>query len=665
MKKGLACLLAFLLILSTSFALAEAPAAVPNYDELVVGSTTAMSGNFFTDMWGSNTADMDVRALLHAYNLMRWQSDVGTYGIDDSVVSGLVVTDGADGNRTYTLAIYDDMVYSDGTPITARDYAFSILLSVAPEVAETGAAVNSLDYILGIDEYKSGDSRAISGLRILGENQLSITIKGEYLPFFYELALLDCTPYPIHVIAPGCEVADDGAGAYIRNIDETIEEPIFTADLLRETVLNPETGYRSHPSVTSGPYKLTAYDAATATAEFEINENYKGNAEGLLPLIPRLVFKHVDNESMIAQLESGEIGLLNKCVNADALDAGMRLVTTGAASVSNYARSGFSFISYNCERPAIQSLAVRQAIAHCFDKGSFITQYVRNYGLSVDGYYGIGQWMYQLVAGSLEPAVEVPAEDAGDAEIAEYEATLASWEELTLDNLKRYELDLDAARQLLIDDGWTLNRDGEEFDPEVDDARCKQVGDELVALDLKLIYPEGNNVGEYLDTSFVENLAACGVKLTVEARAFGELLREYYRQQERDCDMIYLASNFANVFEPSQTFSPADAYQGTDNRTGIADEELYQLAIAMRQTESGNVLAYCQKWVAFQERWTEVLPTIPVYSNVYFDFYTPTLHNYNAGANVSWAQAILGAYLSDVEAAEEESFAEAEDEFID
>ena len=665
MKKGLAWLLAILMILSASLAVAEAPAAAPNYDELTVGTTTAMSGSFFTDMWGNNTADMDVRALLHGYDLMQWKGDVGAYGIDDSVVSGLVVTDDQNGDRTYTVALYEDMTYSDGTPITAWDYAFSILFSVAPEAAEIGAAINSSDYILGIDEYKSGAAQVLSGVRVLGDYQLAITVKGEFLPFFYELALLDYNPYPIHVIAPGCEVADDGAGVYIRNIDETIEEPIFTADLLRETVLNAETGYLSHPSVVSGPYKLVAYDAEASTAEFEINENYKGNSAGEVPQIARLVFKLVDNESAIAQLESGEIGLLNKCVNADTLDAGMQLVSDGTASVSNYARSGYSFISFSCERPATQSAAVRQAIAHCFDKDSFIAEYVRNYGLSVDGYYGIGQWMYQLVAGSLEPAVEAPAEDADEAAVAEYEATMAAWEALSLDNLQRYGVDLEAAAQLLAGDGWTLNRDGGEFDPEADDVRCKEIDGALVALDLKLIYPEGNTVGEYLSGAFVENLAACGVKLTVEAKPFEELLRIYYRQQERDCDMIYLATNFANVFEPSGTFSPDDAYQGTDNRSGIADDELYRLAVAMRQTESGEVLEYCQKWVAFQERWTEVLPAIPVYSNVYFDFYAPILHNYNAGANVSWAQAIVGAYLGDVEEVAEELPAEGEAEFVD
>lgn len=663
MKKALAILVAVLLVLAAPLSLAEGMTEVPNYDELVVGSTTALSGSFFTEMWGNNTSDVDVRQLIHGYNLMEWKSDLGNFGIDDSVVSGNAAYIDENGNHVYTIALYDNLYYSDATPITAYDYAFSILLSVAPEVAAIGGAVNDSDYIIGIDDYKAGLTEVLSGVRVLGDHHLSIAIKNEYLPFFYEMALLDYNPYPIHVIAPGCEVADDGQGVYIRNIDEEIEEPIFTAELLQETILNAETGYLSHPSVVSGPYVLTAFDAETRTANFEINEQYKGNSKGQLPQIPNIVFKTVENETMIVDLLSGEVDLLNKCVNADTLTTGMRLVAENAISVSNYARSGYSFISYACEQDAVASAKVRQAIAHCFDKDTFVTDYVRNFGLRVDGYYGIGQWMYQLVEGSLAAPVEAPAETAPAEELAAYEAELALWDELSLEEMKVYNLDLAAAEKLLVDDGWTLNLEGEAYDPEKDDVRCKKIGEELVALDLNMIYPEGNAVGGYME-AFIGNLAEIGVGLKAEAVPFNELLKVYYRQTERECDMMYLASNFAYVFDPSVTFSVEDAYQGENNRTGIVDEKLYELAEDMRKTEPGDVLTYCQKWVAFQEYYSEVLPTVPVYSNVYFDFYTPNLQEYYVGANVSWAQAIVGAYLGDVMEVEEE-VAEEEAEFID
>ena len=46
----------------------EAPIAYP--DELIVGHPTEMRGDFFTEMFGNNTADIDVRSLIHGYNLV-------------------------------------------------------------------------------------------------------------------------------------------------------------------------------------------------------------------------------------------------------------------------------------------------------------------------------------------------------------------------------------------------------------------------------------------------------------------------------------------------------------------------------------------------------------------------------------------------------------------
>ena len=133
--------------------------------------------------------------------------------------------------------------------------------------------------------------------------------------------------------------------------------------------------------------------------------------------------------------------------------------------------------------------------------------------------------------------------------------------------------------------------------------------------------------------------------------------------------MIYLATNFELKFDPSATFKPSSEEEEPEteavseaeseeeaeeiepdiyNVTGIEDQQLYDLAVAMRRTEPEKVLEYCQEWIAFEERFAEVLPVIPVYSNVYFDFYPKVLHNYNISAHVSWGQAIVEAYLSDV-----------------
>jgi hypothetical protein len=76
------------------------------------------------------------------------------------------------------------------------------------------------------------------------------------------------------------------------------------------------------------------------------------------------------------------------------------------------------------------------------------------------------------------------------------------------------------------------------------------------------------------------------------------------------------------------------------------DELLWNDAVNMRRTEPGDIFEYVSKWVAFQERYNEVLPTIPIYSNIYFDFFNQYLQNYYITGQVTWSQAILPAYFA-------------------
>lgn len=653
----LSVFLALCLTLCSCAALGEASDAPAVRDTLIVGNATEMTGNFFSEMFGNSTADLDVRTLLHGYNLMVWRSGQGTYNVNPSVVSNLRTQDDAEGNRTYVISLWGDLAYSDGTPITAADYAFSMLLSMAPEMEALGAQTVYSDYVIGSDRYRTGEATALTGVRILDETTLSIKVKAGFKPYFYEMGLLNYVPYPIHVIAPECAVADHGDGARIENIDEKVEEPIFTAELLRKTMLDPETGYLSHPSVVSGAYVLDSYDGAEHVARFSVNPWYKGDAAGRKPSIQKLVYRHVAPEHMMEALENGEVDLLNKCAVAEVIGQGLTLTGTGDFASSSYPRSGYSFVSFNCERPAMGSDIVRKAIAHCLDKQALVTGYVGRYGTAVDGYYGMGQWMYRLVTGAQEPPLTVPADDATDEEKVAYARALAAWQSLNLDGVETYDFDVNEAVRLLVSDGWTLNREGEAFDPQQDDVRCKEMDGELTALQLRLIYPEGNAIGELWNEAFIGYLARAGVVATAEAKPLSELLDVYYRRVERDCDMIYLATNFATVFDPSYTFSPEEDYQGYSNTTGIMDEELYRRTVDMRMTQPGDTLSYCRKWIAFQERWAEVLPAIPVYSNMYYDFYADWLRDYRIASGLTWADAVIGACIAETEPALEDEAA--------
>ncbi|MBO4367535.1 MAG: hypothetical protein J5859_02375, partial [Clostridia bacterium] len=170
---------------------------------------------------------------------------------------------------------------------------------------------------------------------------------------------------------------------------------------------------------------------------------------------------------------------------------------------------------------------------------------------------------------------------------------------------------------------------------------------EGVVLDLRLIYPDGNNIAESLQKYLVPNLEKVGIRLVMEAVPMSELLTRWYKQGERREDMFFLASNFDLIFDPAVHFQGDSEEEMSWAYTNLKDEELWQAAVDMRTAQPGDVLTYMRYWVRFQERFNEILPVIPLYSNMYFDFYTDALHGYDIRGNVTWGQVIVGAYLAD------------------
>ena len=660
-------------------------------EELLVGHPTITKGDFFTEMFGNDTADIDVRALIHGYNLVNWDQNQGVYVFDPTVVTDVRVVEDDVGNRTYYMALAEDLYYSDGTPITAWDYAFSLLLMMSPEIEQINGKIYRAEHILGYDDYITGRYPSLTGVEVITDYQLAITLDHDFLPYFFETGLLLCVPYPISVIAPGCRVYDDGFGVYIGNLDQRVQEPVFSADLLRRTIMDPVSGYNSHPSVCSGPYVLTEYDGVTC--HFRLNPYFKGawmkntlveeegenpaamdpdhpEVEGNMteerivkPTFERIAFTVVDNDEIPQLFEDGELHLVNKVVYGPTILELMQNSGETGIRFQNYPRIGLAFLTFTYDWPTVHEKEVRQAIAWCMDRDQLTEDYTQGFGLRVDGYYGIEQWEYLLVTHQIDYPVnflEEVLQEGEDEETylryrnryvksdLEYDQAIAAWETLNLDNLTEYHVDTDKANAILNSAGWTLNRNGGIYRPGIDDVRCKRIDDELVALDLTMMYPEGNRIVDTIQENFIDNLNICGIKLTLVPTPMQDLFYSYYRETERTTDMIYLATNFHVVVDPSITYSADDeATHKMWNNTYSDDEDLYWRAVNMRKTEPGDIFEYVSKWVSFQERYNEVLPTIPVYSNIYFDFYVPQLQNYHITAHVTWTQAILESYFGE------------------
>lgn len=603
MKRILAVLLAFMIPV---MAIAESGNSVWLHEErarLTVGNPTPLTGRFFSGLWGGTTSDLDVQDLLHGYSLVRWDGNIARFRFDHSVVQDAVAMDDSEGNRTYLIILYDDLLYSDGTPITAYDYAFSILFQMDNAIAETNGMPADFSWILGAEEYLAGEKKELQGLRINSDQIFELTVKADALPYFYELYRLKINPYPAKIIAPGVKVIDEGNGAYLSKALEATE--------IRKYVINGISGYMMKPVVTSGPYTLKSFDGTTAV--FEINPYYKGNEEGVKPRIGELTYTVAEHKTMISQLQSGEFDLLNKITEADSIEAGIRNEEIAAEEYSfqSYPRIGLTMIWFCESSEALQDINVRKAVAYSIDRKGFIDDYTNHYGIQVDGFFGLGQWMYQVAMGIMN----YPVKEGEDT---------SAWEQINLDGLTRYEMDIPRAIRLL--------------------------GNAEVKLSFGI--PDTDEAERVVRKYFVSNLEEAGFKVTVH-RLGMDNLQKAYDGRNTEYDLLFLGEDFSiafnpDIFKPKETSTDASTDEIEDTLTE-ARASTYQIAREMVHSDPVDLLSFEQKWVALQESITGKLPLIPVYSNVYFDFFTRELHEYSVTEAVTWAEAIVKSYMSDME----------------
>jgi len=572
---------------------------------LIIGHTTMMNGNFFSELWGNNTADIDVRSLLHEYPLIAWTNN-GEYQVNRTVVRTLETTTAENGDRTYTVTLHADLKYSDGSDITAKDYVFNFLLMSSPQIRELSGLSITKDYIQGFTEYIAGDEPFFSGVRLIDDLTFSVLVTAEYLPYYFELSYINNYPLPYKVLIPGSDIVDSGEGAFISGD--------FTAETLRETLLNPQTGYLSHPAVTSGPYKLTNYDSAKRQAEFELNTYYKGNYEGQVPIIPRIVFREIKNESIITELNEGTVDLVNKVSEGQVINAGLELAANGNFVATPYPRTGAGFLAVAAERDITSSVIFRQALAYTIDYEVLPRDFLQGHGERVYGYYGLSQWM----------AVEMKER---------------------LEKMQPYTLNLDKATELLKLDGWVYNLDGTPYDPNAG-LRHKQMDDTFVPLSLTMAVTESNAAADLMAEMLRNSLSKIGGELNTVRMPLDQALRQYYRQDQREFDLLFLGTNFTYLFDPTDTYLVGPQYQGTMNTSGVQDPKLAQLAKNITQDQPGNRNAYLSRWMEFQEYWSEVLPMIPLYSNTYYDLYTSDLLGYFPQFYWNWGTAVLYAMLN-------------------
>ena len=576
--------------------------------QMVIGSINQVINEFYDTGFSTSETNYNMYDLIHGgYDTVVFSKE-GEFQYNDTVVASHEETENEDGTKTYTVTINDGLVWSNGTPITAKDYVFAVLLENSDEMAGVdGYPCNSGYSYIGYDEWLDGSADAFAGVHLVDDMTYSLTVKAEELPYHYDITYATLRPRPLHVIAPECDVEDTENGATITGD--------FTTELLQETINNVETGYRYNPKVTCGPYLFDNFDEASQQATLKANPEFVGDYRGVKPSIETLVIKTVSSDTMMNELESGSVDLLYSCSGGDTINAGLDLVEEGKAADTTYMRNGYGKIQFDCSVFPTDSQNVRQAIAYCLDRNEFARQYTGGYGSVVHSFYGLAQWEYQ-------DSVE--------------------W---INENLNTYEMNVEEAKKLLEEDGWNLNADGTPYSGT--GTRYKEVDGELKPLVITWCNSEGNPVSELLATMLPETMAEAGMELQATTTDFATLQNGILHAGDTMYNMYNLATGFATANSPWYYFSSDEAWMGNYNTNWIADEELNDAVMPLKSIPYEDSEAWLEAWQNFIKVWNEKLPDVPLYSDEYYDFYSTRVQGWENTATWGWQNAVLDAWVSE------------------
>ncbi len=444
-------------------------------NSLILGSTDELTGLFRFAAFGKSSlstaaGDKSIQDLCEGLEIVSVTAD-GRYTVNPTVVRDFQRTENADGTVTFTFTLHDDLKFSDGSPVTAKNYLYSPMVFSTPVAGQAaGRDHRALAYFVGYDEFADYDgtegsgSRVMTGLRLLGDDCFSCTLKAEYHPYFYALAYAAFSPTHRALWMGAADVADDGAGCCLT--DDFYENAEAQAELIRAHAAGAD------PSIPcAGPYCFDSWDEDAGRVILRRNPYFKGNYAGAQPRIETVLWQHVEQKTQLEELTEGRVDYLaditvsstekssngiadllpffsifvkSSTVSVNDLPAKVISIaesSDGAFRYTHYSRAGCGVLAFRCDLGPAQFPEVRQAIALCMDRPAFAQEITGGLGSVVDGPYSTDSWMYR-------EAVK---------------------QGLTLDP---YAVSLEQAVQLLEEGGWIYDKDG---NPYTEGVRYKKI----------------------------------------------------------------------------------------------------------------------------------------------------------------------------------------------
>ena len=669
----------------------EAPAttpaapAVPN--RAILGSSTELSGDFRWPGFGGSSAgasDQDINRLTAGYSTMETNQG-GAYVWNETVVKSHNETENEDGTYTVAIELNEGLTFSDGSPITAANYVAGILAFSTQVSVGAGHSGKSGQYFVGYNDFyaytgeEGTGSKVFTGVRMLDEYSFSLTVSSDFYPYYFAYTYSAVSPdYLGLVLGEGVEVKDDGEGCYLsdsfyeKNGDEYVKAAEIAANRYDVT---------KYPF--SGPYVISNWDASTKECTMTINPEFKGNFEGQTPSIETIVYVKIIEETQLDQLKTGGVDVLSGITGGDSTKAALEIVDGENFAEVHYQRAGYGKIQFECDFGPTMFPEVRQAIAYLLNRTEFCQAFTGGYGVVVDGPYSPDFDMWRAVEDDIELIDYTFSPDNAKKVLEDggwiYNSKGEPFVEGAggVDSVRYKKLTEEEANALDIYGNDAGNKTFKSV-ANTDNITYETVeinGEYYMPLAINWFGSTPNPVTDLLSTTLANSsdLASVGMVIRATAGDFTTLLGNIYRDPSMGYagtpiyGMLNLATGWNSaVYDYAFNWSSdpswadyssnkvKDPYDAAFPYDQAAEKLTYEEAMAASDGKLGmdylsmamvynatNVDEYNQWWMAYIERWNQLIPDIPLYSNYYYDVYNANIENFETSPFFGPANAIL------------------------
>lgn len=678
----------------------EGPEAPKNENKVIIGSTTDLSGDFRWPGFGGSSAgasDQDISKMITGYSTMETNQG-GAYVWNQTVVKSHTEVEDANGDYVVTIEINPGLKFSDGTEVKAVNYLAYILAFSSPVSVGAGHTGKSGQAFVGFDSFNAykgadvtveGATKEFAGVRLLGDYKFSMTISAAagYYPYYFAYTYGAVSPYPLElVLGTGVEVKDDGNGAYLTEAFYAKAAESTAEAVVYEKAKHIETArYDVNTYPTSGPYTISEWNESTKQCTLTLNPNFAGNFEGQKPSIKTIVYTKIVQETQLDQFKTGQVDILSGITGGADTKAALAAVEASGGKFAevHYQRAGYGKVQFECDFGPTMFASTRQAIAYVLNTSEFAEAFTGGYGTVIYGPYSPDFDMWKAVKDEIElTEYAFSVENAKQALINDgwiYNSKGEAFVEgqAGVDSVRYKKLTAEQATDVNKAYASVANIDGTEY------KTVEVNGEYYMPCVINWFGSVPNDVTDMLSARLVgnENMKAIGMVVRATTGDFDKLMGEIYREPSYGYGgtptygMFNLATgwNYA-VYDYAFNWSLDPAYfDYSANKLfdeydkafpyDLTGEKLtYEQAVAASGDKLGmdylsmamvyNATTeeeYNEWWQAYIERWNELMPDIPLYSNYYFDVYNAKIQNFKTSPFFSPIDALLYCTIANAE----------------